>query len=86
MLRTSNFGTLAYVEVGAMNVGKIVQTHEQGEPFRRGDEKGYFCFGASTIILFGEPDRWRPSDDLLEQTAQRRETLVRLGDGVATRI
>jgi phosphatidylserine decarboxylase len=83
ILATANFGRLAMVEVGAMNVGKIVQNHPTGEPFRRGDEKGYFCFGGSTILLFGEPDRWIPSPDLLEQTAQQRETLVRLGDEVA---
>jgi phosphatidylserine decarboxylase len=83
LLDTANFGSLAYVEVGAMNVGLIVQTHPSGEPFRRGDEKGYFCFGASTILLFGEPGRWRPAEDLLEQTEARRETLVRLGEEVA---
>jgi phosphatidylserine decarboxylase len=83
ILDTVNFGALAHVEVGAMNVGLIVQTHPSGEPFKRGDEKGYFCFGASTILLFGEPGRWRPSEDLLEQTAARRETLVRLGEEVA---
>jgi phosphatidylserine decarboxylase len=84
VLHTANFGTLAHVEVGAMNVGKIVQTYPPGESFRRGGEKGYFCFGASTILLFGEPGRWTPSNDLLEQTRQHRETLVRLGDEVAT--
>jgi phosphatidylserine decarboxylase len=83
ILDTANFGRLAMVEVGAMNVGRIVQTHPPGRPFRRGDEKGYFCFGASTILLFGEAGGWIPSDDLLEQTAQQRETLVRLGDEVA---
>jgi phosphatidylserine decarboxylase len=83
ILDTANFGRLAMVEVGAMNVGRIVQTHRTGEPFRRGDEKGYFMFGASTILLFGESGRWLPSADLLEQTARQRETLVRLGDEVA---
>jgi phosphatidylserine decarboxylase len=83
ILATANFGRLAMVEVGAMNVGRIVQTHRTGEPFRRGDEKGYFMFGASTILLFGESGGWIPSPDLLEQTAQQRETLVRLGDEVA---
>jgi phosphatidylserine decarboxylase len=85
VLRTAHFGTLAMVEVGAMNVGRIVQTHH-GREFGRGDEKGYFCFGASTILLFGEPRTWVPTDDLLEQTTQRRETLVRLGEPVARAI
>lgn len=83
VLDTASFGRLAMVEVGAMNVGRIVQTHPPEEPFRRGDEKGYFCFGGSTILLFGEAGGWVPSADLLEQTAHRRETLIRLGDEVA---
>jgi phosphatidylserine decarboxylase len=86
VLDTANFGRLAMVEVGAMNVGLIVQTHSSGERIRRGEEKGYFCFGASSILLFGEPGKWCPSEDLLEQTASRRETLVRLGDEVGCRL
>ena len=86
ILATENFGTLAMVEVGAMNVGLMVQTHPRGEPFRRGDEKGYFCFGASTVIVFGQPMTWLPVGDLLEQTETGRETIVRLGEEVARRV
>lgn len=83
ILETEHFGRLAYVEVGALCVGRIVQTHPVEEPFRRGAEKGCFLFGGSTVILFGEAGRWVPDADLLEQTARRRETLVRLGERVA---
>lgn len=83
LLRTSAFGRMAYVEVGAMNVGAIVQTHDESEPFRRGDEKGYFLLGGSTVLLFGEPGRWVPDADLLERTAGGTESLVRLGEGLA---
>lgn len=80
-LETENFGTLAYVEVGALCVGKIVQSHI-GPLFKRGDEKGYFLFGGSTVIVLGQPGRWKPSADLIEQTLQGRECLVRLGESV----
>lgn len=83
VLATENFGTLAMVEVGAMNVGLIVQTHPRGEPFKRGDEKGYFCFGASTVMVFGQPMTWLPVGDLLDRTDNGMETLVTLGDEVA---
>ncbi len=82
ILQTQNFGKLAYVEVGAMCVGRIVQTHV-GPAFKRGDEKGYFLFGASTVIVLGEQGRWVPSIDILEQTRQAHETFVRLGEPVA---
>lgn len=83
ILDTDRFGLLAYVEVGAFGVGRIVQTHPEGRRFERGDEKGRFRFGASTVMLFGEPDRWRPDDDLLERSARGEESLVRLGEAVA---
>ena len=81
LLDTRHFGRLAYVEVGAMGVGRIVQTHLQ-PVFERGQEKGYFLFGASTVIVLGKPGAWTPARDLLEQTRQGRETLVRLGDAL----
>jgi len=84
ILQTQNFGRLAYVEVGAMCVGKIIQSSPEGQKdFRRGEEKGYFLFGGSTVIVLGEPGAWAPDQDLLEQTAQGRECLVRLGEPVA---
>jgi phosphatidylserine decarboxylase len=79
---SQNFGRLAYVEVGAVLVGRIVQTGSDKPA--RGDEKGYFEYGGSTVILFGEPGAWRPDDDLLRNTADEIETLVRLGMPVAT--
>ncbi len=83
LLQTAHFGLLAYVEVGALCVGRIVQSHA-GAEFRRGDEKGYFLFGASSILLFGERGRWLPDGDLIERTDRRLETLVRLGEPFAT--
>jgi phosphatidylserine decarboxylase len=85
ILDTVNFGKLAYIEVGAMCVGKIVQSHLEPR-FERGDEKGYFLFGGSTVVVLGQRGRWLPSADLLTQTARERETLVRLGESVAIRI
>jgi phosphatidylserine decarboxylase len=88
ILETDNFGRLAYVEVGATMVGKIVQSHASHASttrFERGAEKGYFLFGGSTVVVLGEAGAWRPDDDLLEQSLQGRETLVRLGERIAAR-
>lgn len=81
LLKTKTFGLLAYIEVGAICVGKIVQTHQE-RGFKRGDEKGYFLFGGSCVIVLGQSGAWRPADDLLEQSRNQRETLVKLGQCV----
>jgi len=83
ILDTKHFGTVAFVEVGAMTVGRIVQVHPLDQSFKRGSEKSFFCFGGSAIVVFGEPGRWRPCDDILTHTLESTETLVRLGDVVA---
>lgn len=86
LLDTEYFGKLAYIEVGAVCVGKIQQTHALNQPFNKGDEKGYFEFGGSTLILFGEKGKWKPDEDLLKISDNQMETFVKLGQQIATRI
>lgn len=82
ILETENFGKLAYVEVGALFVGRIIQTHDESKAFTRGAEKGMFLFGASTVVILGEKGRWIPDADLLEQTRAGRESYVKIGTRV----
>ncbi len=85
ILETKNFGKLAYIEIGALCVGMIVQTHSGEVSFKRGDEKGYFLFGGSTVILIGESGKWRPDPDLVDQTKNGRETFIKLGERIASK-
>jgi phosphatidylserine decarboxylase len=81
MLDTGRFGRIAYVEVGALCVGRMVQTFRPG-PVEAGQEKGYFEFGGSTVVLVFEPGRLALDADLVENTARGLETLVRMGEGI----
>lgn len=85
ILETENFGKLAYIEVGAICVGKIVQSKKikSGTTFKKGEEKGYFLFGGSTVIVLGEKDRWIPSSDIIKNTREGFETYLQLGTPVA---
>lgn len=83
ILETEHFGKLAYIEVGATCVGKIVQSFDESKPFKKGDEKGYFLFGGSTVVLCGEKEKWAPSEDMLANTKAGVETYIQLGDVVA---
>ena len=78
ILETARFGRLAYVEVGATCVGRIVQTHF-GKTFSRGEEKGMFLFGGSTVIVIGEPGRWQVADEIVQRTRAGIETYLKLG-------
>jgi len=83
ILETKNFGLLAYIEVGALCVGHIVQSNPEKQNFQRGEEKGYFLFGGSTVIVLGQKGKWQPHTDLVEKTMQGQESLVLLGEAIA---
>ena len=86
ILQTENFGRIAYIEVGAICVGKIVQTHRWNKPFMKGEEKGYFLFGGSTVIIIGEKGAWKPSGDIMMNTKNGIETYLHLGQEVALKL
>jgi phosphatidylserine decarboxylase len=73
LLHTKNFGPLLYIEIGATYVGTIHQTFIPNEPYAKGDEKGYFSFGGSSIILLFEPFRIEFDQDLLDTSHRKLE-------------
>lgn len=83
-LHTVNFGDIVQVEVGAMMVGKIV--NEKKEKFTRGEEKGRFEFGGSTIVLLTQAGRVALDREFFENTAAGRETKVKCGERIGVRV
>jgi phosphatidylserine decarboxylase len=79
VLQTKNFGPVAHIDVGAMRVGLIRQVKPQGGTFVRGEEKGLFEFGASTVILLVPPGKVELDPVILEHSRKGIETLVRIG-------
>ena len=69
------------MEVGALLVGRI-RNHHGACAVRKGMEKGYFEFGGSTIVLGLERGRAAVDADILANSREGLETLVRLGDRV----
>ncbi|ORZ31413.1 phosphatidylserine decarboxylase-domain-containing protein [Catenaria anguillulae PL171] len=65
------FGRVAFVAIGAMMVGSIVQTTTAGQQVKRGDEQGYFAFGGSTIVCLFEPGRLELDQDLVANSSAR---------------
>ena len=79
----ATFGDFWLVDVGAFGVGTIVQTYA-GETHVKGDEKGYFKFGGSTVIFVAPADRLTFDADLIANSAAGLETQVRCCERIAS--
>ena len=75
------FGDVIIAEVGATMVGSIVQTYK-GSSVKKGEEKGYFKFGGSTVVLLFEKNKISIDRDLLINTANGYETAVKMGERI----
>lgn len=84
LLHTDNFGDALQMEVGAMLVGRIVNNGKKR--FERGDEKGWFEFGGSTIILMLKKGVAEIDEEILENTKQGYETVVKCGENIGRAI
>lgn len=84
ILHTKAFGDMIQMEVGALLVGKIVNHHGASEIFR-GQEKGYFQFGGSTVVLLVKADAVEIDEDILENSAAGIETVVKLGEKIGVK-
>jgi phosphatidylserine decarboxylase len=73
---SKEFGKVAVVCVGAMLVGSIIITAEEGQELKRTDELGYFAFGGSTLIVLFQKDKMSFDHDLLNNADKALETLV----------
>lgn len=81
-IETEQFGTLLYIEIGATSVGSIHQTYTPDQPVRKGEEKGYFEFGGSCIVLLFEKDRILFDEDLVRNTERGLETRANYGESM----
>lgn len=83
LIRTKSIGDVIQMEVGAMFVGRISNKHPYGRRLvRKGEEKGYFEFGGSTIILLAEKGKIVADEDLLINTREGFETKILQGETI----
>lgn len=80
-LKTENFGDVIQVEVGATIVGRIKNHHEEYN-FTKGEEKGMFEFGGSTIVLLIEKNKVEVDKEIMDNTKQGYETVVKYGEKI----
>lgn len=81
-LQTKEFDTILMIPIGAMLVGKIVETYTPNQPISKGTEAGYFAFGGSTVVLLFKPGIIKAKPNFIENSAQGIETIVKMGEAI----
>lgn len=84
VMDTENFGKVVQVEVGALMVGKIKNFHNS-HSFKRGEEKGMFEFGGSTIVLLLKKGAASLDSDIVENSRNGVETIVKYGEKIGVK-
>ena len=82
---TDVFGRMVMMEVGALLVGEICNHHQKAF-VQRGQEKGMFRYGGSTVVLLLKKGVVELDSHILSNSAQHLETPVKLGEKIGTRI
>lgn len=81
---TPLFGKMLYLEIGATTVGSIQQTYQPNEWQVKGEEKGYFEFGGSSLILLFAKQTIQFDADLVDATNQGIEIRCLTGQSMGT--
>ena len=81
-LETIEYGDILISEVGATMVGGIEQTYTPDTDVKKGEEKGYFTFGGSSVLLLFEKGKVRIDNDILKNTKNGYETKVSVGETI----
>jgi len=82
LFETKEYGDILISEVGATMVGGIIQTYAPNNEMKKGDEKGYFAFGGSTVVLLFEKDKIKFDKDLIKNTNEQFETKIKVGEKI----
>lgn len=76
-LKCDTLGEVCYIEVGALMVGKIVNINKN--EFKKGEEKGHFEFGGSTVIMLINKEI-NLNEKIIENSKNDIETIVKMGE------
>lgn len=79
-ITTASGTNVLVMEVGALGVGRIVNEHPLCGSVTQGEEMGHFEFGGSTVLVMVPKDTYLPSEDLIKNTQDGYETIVKMGE------
>jgi phosphatidylserine decarboxylase len=81
LIETESAGYCCFIEVGATNVGTIKhRPFPSDRRVRKGEPKGWFEFGGSSVLSLFEKGRVALCEDLLQFTSEGTELYAKVGD------
>lgn len=84
LMQIANFGNVICIEVGALLVGKI--RNYKIRTFLKGQEKGYFELGGSTIVYLIKPGKVKLDEDIVANVNEDTEIKVLMGEKIGRKI
>ena len=86
VLYSEKMGRFLMIEVGALYVGRMIKTSSNPGRKFKGEEKGYFGLGGSTIVLVFKKGVIKFDDDILEMAAKSIPSRVKMGERIGKMI
>ena len=80
IFESEEFGENRVQAIDSAMVGKIVNHNKKY--CLKGEEKGYFEFGGSTVIILLKENQVVIDNDIIENTNKNKETVVKLGETI----
>ncbi len=81
-LKKDDFDNILMVSVGALCVGKIIETYQPNTRYEKGAESGYFSFGGSTIVLIFKQGSVEIDKHIITHSQQNKETPIKMGQKI----
>jgi phosphatidylserine decarboxylase len=82
---TDAFGPLAFVDIGGFCISSIVSTAAPGTHVEKGEEKSYFRYGGSTLVMLATPAALQYEPRFIAASSNGAETPIKIGERVARR-
>jgi phosphatidylserine decarboxylase len=82
ILKTDRFGDILMADIAATMVGGITQYYTPNSKVNKGEQKGCFYFGGSTVIMLFEKDKVVIDRDLIENSLNGIETKIYMGEKI----
>ena len=85
VISSEKYGNIVQMEIGATMVGKITNNdkYDINTEVKMGEEKGYFEFGGSTIVVLLKKDMVEIEESLIDTENTQGEIIVNIGQAVA---